>query len=192
MVTLLEQIVAGRSTIPPTESKGGMDTGPAETYEAATKPKRSSRPLLLLGLMLGSTAVGGAAGALGLLAPLHELVPGRAAEAMAPAPVFYALPEFRIAIGAAADDQSSPAPPFGRHLRAVVQLEVEAARMAHVDAVQPRIVDVLLTFLHAVDARDVGSVRNLDRLKAQMLHRVREVTGDDAVRGVLITELMLL
>ena len=64
--------------------------------------------------------------------------------------------------------------------------------MAQVDALQPRIVDVLLTFLHALDQRDVSSVWSLDRLKAQMLHRVRQVTGDDAVRGVLITELVLL
>lgn len=166
-----------------------MVTERVETYEAATKPGRSARPLLLLGLVLGSIALGSAAGALGLLAPIHELMSG--SEAAPPAPVFYALPEFSIAIGALADERAS-APAFGRHLRAVVQLEVEAARMAHVDALQPRIVDVLLTFLHAIDQRDVSSVWSLDRLKAQMLHRVRQVTGDDAVRGVLITELVLL
>ena len=169
-----------------------MVTEGAETYEAATKPGRSARPLLLICLVVGSIAVGGAAGALGLLAPIHDLVSGRQAAATPPAPVFFALPEFHIAIGALADDQSFSAPAFGHHLRAVVQLEVEAARMPHVDALQPRIVDVLLTFLHALDQRDVGSVRSLDRLKAQMLHRVRQVTGDDAVRGVLITELVLL
>ena len=168
-----------------------MVTERAETYEAAAKPGRSARPLLLIGLVLGSIALGSAAGALGLLAPIHDLISGGEAAATPPAPVFYALPEFSIAIGALADDQAS-APAFGRHLRAVVQLEVEAAQMAQVDALQPRIVDVLLTFLHALDQRDVSSVWSLDRLKAQMLHRVRQVTGDDAVRGVLITELVLL
>jgi hypothetical protein len=132
-----------------------MVTERAETYEAATKPGRSARPLLLICLVLGSIAVGGAAGGL-------------------------------------ADDQTASAPAFGRHLRAVVQLEVEPARVAHVDALQPRIVDALLTFLHALDQRDVGSARSLDRLKAQMLHRVRQVAGDAAVRGVLITEFALL
>jgi flagellar basal body-associated protein FliL len=169
-----------------------MVTEPAETYEAASKPRRSARPLLLICLVLGSIAVGSAAGALGLLAPIHDLMSGGEAVATPPVPVFYALPEFRIAIGALADNQTSPAPAFGRNLRAVVQLEVEAARMAHVDALQPRIVDTLLTFLHALDQRDVGSAWSLDRLKAQMLHRVRQVTGDDAVRGVLITEFALL
>jgi flagellar basal body-associated protein FliL len=167
-----------------------MVTEPAETYEAAAKPGRSARPLLLICLVIGSIAVGGAAGALGLLAPIHDLVSGREAVATPP-PVFYALPEFGIALGGLAHDQTS-SPAFGRHLRAVVQLEVEAARMPDVDALQPRIVDALLTFLHALDERDVGSARSLDRLKAQMLHRVRQVTGDDAVRGVLITEFALL
>ena len=169
-----------------------MVTERAETYEAAAKPGRSARPLLLIGVVLGSIALGSAAGALGLLAPIHDLMSGREAAATPPAPVFYALPEFSIAIGALADDAASSAPAFGRHLRAVVQLEVEATRMAQVDALQPRVVDALLTFLHALDQRDIGSARSLDRLKAQMLHRVRQVTGDDAVRGVLITEFALL
>jgi flagellar FliL protein len=148
--------------------------------------------LLLICLVLGSIAVGGAAGALGLLAPIHDLMSGREAAATPPAPVFYALPEFSVAIGGLADDQTASATAFGRHLRAVVQLEVEPARVAHVDELQPRIVDALLTFLHALDQRDVGSARSLDRLKAQMLHRVRQVAGDAAVRGVLITEFALL
>ena len=38
---------------------------------------------------------------------------------------------------------------------------------------------------------DLGAPRSMDRLKAQMLHRVRQVTGD-GVRGVLITEFALL
>jgi flagellar FliL protein len=166
-----------------------MVTEPAETYEAATKPGRSARPLLLVCVVLGSIAAGGAAGALGLLAAIHDLVSGHDTTAMPSAPVFYALPEFGVAIG---DGQTSSSPAFGPHLRAVVQLEVEAARLPDVDALQPRIVDALLTFLHALDQRDVGSARSLDRLKAQMLHRVRQVTGDDAVRGVLITEFAVL
>ncbi len=148
--------------------------------------------MLLVCLVLGSIAAGGAAGALGLLAPIHDLLSGRNAEALPPAPVFYALPEFGVAIGGLTEDQTSSGPAFGRLLRAVVQLEVEAARLPDVESLQPRIVDALLTFLHALDQRDVGSARSLDRLKAQMLHRVRQVTGDDAVRSVLITEFAVL
>jgi flagellar basal body-associated protein FliL len=192
MAPLFEQIVAGHSTIVATESPGGMVTEPAETYEAATRRRRSTGPLLLICLVVGSIAIGGAAGALGLLAPIHDLVSAREAAETTPDPVFYALPEFRIAIGPPADDRTASAPASGRHLRAIVQLEVEEARMPHVEALQPRIIDALLTFLHALDQRDVGSARSLDRLKAQMLHRVRQVAGDDSVHAVLITEFALL
>jgi flagellar protein FliL len=188
----LNKSLLAKAQSPPSESKGGMVTEPAETYEAATKPARRTRPLLLVCLVLGSIVAGGAAGALGLLAPIRDLVSGRDAAATPPAPVFYALPEFGVAIGGLADGQTPASPAFGPHLRAVVQLEVEAARLPDVEALQPRIVDALLTFLHALDQRDVGSARSLDRLKAQMLHRVREVIGDDAVRGVLITEFAVL
>ena len=174
------------------ESQAEMDTEPDKTYEVATRPGRSTRSLLLVGLVAGSVALGGAAGAFGLLAPIHDLVASREVAAARQPSAFYALPEFRIAVGALVEDEGVSVPGFGRHLRAVVQLEIAASQMPHVDALQPRIVDVLLTFLHALDQRDVSSVHNLDRLKAQMLHRVRQVTGNDAVRGVLITELVLM
>ena len=147
---------------------------------------------MLLLLIPGALIAGGAAGAFGLLAPIYDLVAGRNAVATPDAPVFYALPEFRVVLDAVSEYRpSSPASP-GRHLRAVVQLEVEADRRSEVEALQPRIVDILLTFLHALDEHDLASIRSLHRLKAQMLHRVRQVTGDDAVRGVLITELAVL
>jgi flagellar FliL protein len=175
-----------------------MVTQPAETYEAATRHRRGAGPWLLVCLVLASIAVGSAAGALGLLAPLHDLVlehdlvSAREAAATPPDAVFYALPEFHIAIGPLPDDRTPSASAPSRYLRATVQLEVDEARLPDVEALQPRIVDTLLAFLHALDQRDVGSARSLDRLKAQMLHRVREVAGDASVRAVLITEFALL
>jgi flagellar FliL protein len=160
----------------------------AETYEAAAKPRRGTRGLLLLLLVLGSLAAGGAAGGLGLLAPVYDLALGRGVAGAAPAPVFHTLPEFHVAIDALSDYQASAPAALGRYLRAVVQLEVDGDRRARVEALEPRIVDALLTFLHALNERDLASIRSLDRLKAQMLHRVRQVTGDDTVRDVLITD----
>jgi len=159
----------------------------AEAYEAAPKPGRRTRGLVLWCLILGSLAAGGAAGALGLLAPVYDLALGRSVAGAGPA-VFHTLPEFHVAIDALSDYQASSPASLGRYLRAVVQLEVEADRRAQIEAQEPRIVDALLTFLHALNERDLAAIRSLDRLKAQMLHRVRQVTGDDAVRGVLITD----
>ena len=162
-----------------------------EAYEAAAKPGRRTRGLMLSCLILASLAAGGAAGALGLLAPVYDLAFKRAGAGTAP-PVFHTLPEFHVAIDALSDYRASSPASLGRYLRAVVQLEVEADRKERIEALQPRIVDALLTFLHALNERDLAAIRSLDRMKAQMLHRVRQVTGDDAVRGVLITDLAIM
>jgi flagellar FliL protein len=169
------------------EPQVGTVEGSGEAYDAAAKPRRGIRGLALLFLILGSLAAGGGIGASGLLASAYESAlahPGTRAPA---APVFVTLPEFNVAIGALSGYQAVPAE-LGRHLRAVVQLEIEADLRSQVEALQPRIVDAVLAFLHALDERDLASIRSLDRLKAQMLHRVRLVTGDGAVRGVLITD----
>jgi flagellar FliL protein len=174
------------------EARVDTDTESAQAYEAAAKPKRGARGLTLLFLIVGALGAGGAAGAFGLLAPIYDLATGHNAAAMSAAPVFYALPEFRVVLDTISEYRPSSPVPLGRHLRAVMQLEVVADRTSQVDALQPRIVDVLLTFLHALDEHDLASIRGLHRLKAQMLHRVRQVTGDDAVRSLLITELTVL
>jgi flagellar protein FliL len=160
----------------------------AEAYEPAAKPRRGMRGLVLLLMVLGSLGAGGAAGALGLLAPAYDLALGRGGAGAAPVPVFHTLPEFHVAIDAISDYQASAPAALGRYLRAVVQLEVDGDRRSRIEALEPRIVDALLTFLHALNERDLASIRSLDRLKAQMLHRVRQVAGDDAVREVLITD----
>jgi flagellar basal body-associated protein FliL len=162
-----------------------------EAYEAAKKPARRTRGLMLACLILGSLAAGGAGGALGLLAPLYDLALRRAGAGTA-APVFHTLPEFYVAIDALSDYRAAAPAALGRYLRAVVQLEVAPDQTARIEALQPRIVDALLTFLHALNERDLATIRSLDRLKAQMLHRVRQVSGDDAVRGVLITDFAIM
>jgi hypothetical protein len=162
-----------------------------EAYAAATKPARRTKGLVLACLILGSLAAGGAAGALGLLAPLYGLAREWQHRGTA-SPVFHALPEFHVAIDALSDYRAPAPAALGRYLRAVVQLEVAADQRARIEALQPRIVDALLGFLHALGERDLAAIRSLDRLKAQMLHRVREVTGDDAVRGVLITDFAIM
>ena len=51
--------------------------------------------------------------------------------------------------------------------------------------------DTLNIFLRAVDERDMSSILAMENLRAEMLRRVRLVTGDKAVRAVLIGEFLL-
>ena len=55
----------------------------------------------------------------------------------------------------------------------------------------PRIVDILNTYLRAVQPQDLDSPTALLRLRVQMLHRVQVVAGQGVVRDLLITEFIL-
>jgi flagellar FliL protein len=55
----------------------------------------------------------------------------------------------------------------------------------------PRVVDVLNGFLRAVDVTDLEDPAALLRLRAQMLRRVQIVTGEGAVRDLLVMEFVV-
>ena len=95
---------------------------------------------------------------------------------------FVPLPPMVIALG----DSSA-----NRLLRFQAQLEVAPDDQDAVSHLEPRIMDVLNTYLRAVPIEDLESRRALVRLRAQMLRRIQIVTGGDHVRDLLITEFVL-
>ena len=155
----------------------------------ATLPKKKSKMPLILGLVF---AVLGGAG--GYFAVKMGLIGGSAtvedhAEAMpedmlAPlAPVaFVALDPLII---------NMPNQSGRQFLRFTAQLEVDPATQAEVEAIKPRIVDVLNGYLRAVELADLEDPTVLLRLRAQMLRRVQVVTGEGRVRDLLIMEFVL-
>jgi flagellar FliL protein len=157
------------------------DVTPAEAPE---KPRRG-----LLGLVLGlagGVLLGGAgfyATWAGLVDPAgllsHE---APAAEAELGDVSFVALDAIMISL---------PPGSSARHLRFTGQLEVEPAQAEAVTELMPRILDVLNTYLRAVEVRDLEQPSSLARLRAQMLRRVQVVTGEGMVRDLLITEFVL-
>lgn len=86
---------------------------------------------------------------------------------------------------------SLPHPTRRQHLRFTAQVEVVPAYQAQVEAIKPRIVDVLNGYLRAVDAADLEDSSALTRLRAQMLRRIQVVTGPEQVRDLLIMEFVL-
>lgn len=78
-----------------------------------------------------------------------------------------------------------------RHLRVALQLEVAPGAERTVAELAPRVVDVLNTFLRAVDERDFELPRAMARLRAQMLRRVQLVAPPGSVHDVLIQEFVL-
>lgn len=78
-----------------------------------------------------------------------------------------------------------------RHLIFRAELEVASAQESTVRKVMPRIVDVLNSYLRAVEPADLADPAVLVRLRGQMLRRVQIVTGPGAVRDLLIMEFVL-
>jgi flagellar protein FliL len=78
-----------------------------------------------------------------------------------------------------------------RHLSFRAQLEVPTAAAVEVTGLMPRIVDVLNSYLRAVDVREFDSPHGLIRMRAQMLRRVQIIVGDAKVNDLLVMEFVL-
>ena len=78
-----------------------------------------------------------------------------------------------------------------RHLRFRAQLEVADGYQEDVTLLMPRILDVLNSYLRAVEVSELEDPSSLPRLRAQMLRRVQIVTGEGRIRDLLVTEFVL-
>lgn len=147
-------------------------------------PKKKSKLPLILGLV-GALVLGGG----GFFATYTGIflgeAPGHSQAQQAsdmPDVSFVAIDPIVISLGA----QSS-----ARHLRFASQLEVQNPFAPDVTALLPRIVDVLNSYLRAVEVAQLEDPAALVRLKAQMLRRIQIVTGEGRVRDLLISEFVL-
>lgn len=75
-----------------------------------------------------------------------------------------------------------------RQLRFRAELEVDPAHQKDVEALMPRVLDVLNGYLRAVEISELQDPTALIRLRGQMLRRIQLVTGKGSVRDLLITE----
>jgi flagellar protein FliL len=79
----------------------------------------------------------------------------------------------------------------GKHLRFRAQLEVTSAHTAEVTLLLPRILDVLNSYLRALDPRELQDPAALLRVRAQLLRRIQMVTGEGRVRDLLVSEFVM-
>lgn len=155
------------------------DTNPEETA-----PRRSKKPLLI-GLVLAILLGGGGFYATwsGLvLGGGEESAPGEAAPGPLTGVAFVPLETLVISLGP--DSRSE-------HLRFSAQVEVVDSAQDDVTLLAPRILDVLNSYLRAIDTADIENPAAMARLRAQMLRRIQIVTGEGRVRDLLITEFVL-
>lgn len=143
----------------------------------------------LIGILLAVLLGGG-----GFYASFSGLIPGMGGDpevaAKKPMPVMVAQPmasflpldELVISLGPRAR---------AKHLKLSAQLEIDPAHMEEVTNNMPRILDVLNTYLRAVDEADIESPAAMTRIRAHMLRRIQIVTGEGRVKDLLITEFVL-
>ncbi|MDZ4088345.1 MAG: flagellar basal body-associated FliL family protein [Tabrizicola sp.] len=148
-------------------------------------PKKRSKKPLLIGLVLALVLGGG-----GFYATFSGLILGgaeeHAEEEQVPGPLtgIAFVPLETIVISLAPDSGSE-------HLRFTAQLEVADSAAADVTTLAPRILDVVNSYLRAIDTASIEDPHAMARLRAQMLRRIQVVTGEGRVRDLLITEFVL-
>jgi flagellar protein FliL len=145
--------------------------------------KRSKKPLVI-GLVLAILL-----GAGGFYATWSGMILGDHSEAddgAAPGPLtgiaFVPLETMIISLGDGAGS---------RHLRFTAQVEVAEASEEDVTLLAPRIMDVLNSYLRAIEISAIEDPKAMAKLRAQMLRRIQIVTGEGRVRDLLITEFVL-
>jgi flagellar FliL protein len=152
--------------------------------EETSPAKKSSKRTLLIGVVLALILGGG-----GFYATWSGLIFGDASHATptagtAPLPDIAFVPVDPIVISLARGSKST-------HLRFTSQLEVDKPMVAEVTLLLPRIMDVLNSYLRAVDVAQIEDPSALIRIRAHMLRRIQIVTGEGRVRDLLITEFVM-
>lgn len=161
----------------------------AEQIETDEPPKKKGKGLLFG--IIGAVLAGGGAG----FAVYSGIVPlggGGAEQAESaemepelpaqPMTSFIELEPIVISLGAKAS---------AKHLQMSAQLEAATVHEEEVRRNMPRIIDVLGTYLRAVDESDLSQPSAMARLRAQMLRRVQVISGPGRIRDLLVTEFIL-
>jgi flagellar FliL protein len=152
---------------------------------ADTSEGKSTRWPLMIGVLLALAGAGGGFYLVSAGLILHgESKPDTE---VAPAPSlpdigFVALDPMVISLGPRSNN---------KHLRFAAQLEVPTASISEVQKILPRVVDVLNSYLRAVETKDIENPASLSKLRAQMLRRIQIVIGEGRVRDLLIMEFVL-
>lgn len=164
-----------------------MADAEADAGGEATGRRRGKLPLLI-GLVLALALGGG-----GFYAVWSGMLLGPAGDAggdHAPDPVIEELapvsfvPVDTLLVSLGPGSRAS-------HLRFQSQLEVTPGQEGAVTALMPRIVDVLNSYLRAVEPAELEDPAALTRLRSQMLRRVQIVVGENRVQDLLIMEFVL-
>jgi flagellar protein FliL len=155
-----------------------------EALNNDAKPKKSKLGLILV--IVGILLAGGggvAVGYLGLIPP--DLLGKSKKEVKLPDidnTVFITLPAIIIPLGDHAN---------AKHLRAIFSIETDPNYTKRIDKLKPRLMDMLNTYLRAVEEKELTQPERFQNLQAQMLRRARLVAGENAIKNLLVQDFVL-
>ncbi len=155
----------------------------ADAAKTAPPPPRRGAMPLITGVALACALGAGAFGVIytGLA---DGLIPARGgAEAdSAQTGAFLEIAPIMVSLGGAAE---------GRVLRFAVTLEVAPGHEAEVARLMPRLLDMLNSYLRALEPEDFAAPGALLRIRAQLLRRMQVVAGEGRIRDLLVTEFLM-
>lgn len=161
----------------------------SEIEEESTKKKKGGKLPLLLGLLLAVAGGGGGFWAVysGMIlgSDAHAVEAGESHEVDVkdmPDVAYVPLDQIIVSLG---KDSSA------RHLQFRAQLEVPSKYHGDVEALVPRVIDVLNGYLRALEPADIEGSDALTKIRAQMLRRVQLVAGQGRVKDLLVMEFVL-
>ncbi len=145
---------------------------------------RMPRWLLIPGLLLALLGAAGGFYGIRLLGPGHDMLAAAESAVAAPAdaPAWVELEPLVVTLPRASGRQ---------FLRFAATLEVAPDAASAVAALRPRIVDVMNSYLRAVEPADFENRMILADLRAQLPRRIQVVTGEGQVRDLLVIEFVL-
>lgn len=159
------------------------------TTDESEAPVKSSRMLLILSLFLALGAAGSSfflvqTGLLfGAESPAWDSSKPNGGDRRAMPDIAYVpIESLVVSLG---DGMS------GKHLRFRAELEVAPKHQTEIEKLMPRIVDVLNSYLRAIEVKDLTDKAALIRLRAQMLRRLQVVTGSGRINDLLIMEFVM-
>lgn len=154
-----------------------------DAADGGDAPKKSGKGGLLIGLVLAVVAGGaGFAFTSGMLGGGSGGKASAAPMKLSDDLAFVPIEPMTVALGR---------PSERRYLRFRAELEVDKAYKPDVEALMPRVVDVLNTYLQSLEMADIENPSSLLTLRSQMRRRVDLVVGGNRVHDLLVMEFVV-
>jgi len=149
------------------------------------EPKKGKMGLILMIVGVLLAGIGGVA--VGYLGLIPASITGGSEEDKVPLPsieetIFINLPAITIPLG-----QNARA----KHLRAIFTIETNSNYEERITKLTPRLMDMLNTYLRAVEEKELTDPERFQNLQAQMLRRARLVSGERSIKNLLVQEFIL-